>query len=221
METTGQIIKISQKAPLAKKELEAYEWFNNKNKEGALKACEASAHAAFNGIQKQAELYEKDALAFYNKDRAEKTVVISRQLGFKTKLFAVHESDGFEEFEVKSTKWDWKVMPIEISEERTPTMVLERLTLLSSYGVSFDNFAIAVPYKANYKPTTHVLKTETINTVNSITKPFTETAKKSSKGLRKIAPLAAAVWAAFLRDPVLLGCYGIKPMFLIEIGRWA
>jgi len=212
--------------------LNEYEWFSNKNRVNALQSYEASASALKNRFFSQAALYRKDVITFYNKDKAEGSVAIGRRLGMKAKIFAVHEhQNGFAQFEIKSTKWDWQVLPLEMSNERVPAAFLERRNLFASYGVKFESYAIAVPSKPNYMPASHVLKTETISTMKSLAKAGKKLGEMSYKTLKSAAPavlvgtsaaMAAkmAIASLALTDPVLLGTYGKAPMFLVEIGRW-
>ena len=195
-----------------------YEWFNNKNCAGALHALEAAAHASVNGINSQVELYKKEAVAMYNKDRSEKTVAIGERLGMKPKpkLFAVHELRENKPFEIKSPKWDWKIYPVDSSNQKVPLIFLQKTTFLSGHGIDFDSIAIAVPSKANYLPFGHVLKDKTKNTLAALVNFGAELGNLSYKIVKSAGPIGRA----FLKDPVLLGCFGRNPMFMVEIGRW-
>ncbi len=42
----------------------------------------------------------------------------------------------------------------------------------------------------------------------------------AGKGVLVTAGASAGAIAAFLKDPVLLACFGLKPCFIVEIGRW-
>jgi hypothetical protein len=220
-----------------KKALEAvtdHEWFDSKNMKGAKRSIESAAYAAFERLPSQVKLHMRDTITFYNKDRAERSVSIGRKLGLKTKIFSMHKGEEVFPFTVKSTKWDWEVHALEMSEERVPLEFLQRVNLFSRNGVTFDRMAIAVPGKPKYEPLRRVLKTETKNTFNGLAGMSEEVGKSVGKASRRgaaaVAPAAAgiasaglvvgAIAALLLLDPVLLGCYGHDPIFLVEVGRW-
>ena len=208
-------------------EIKGYSWFNQENKDEAFSSLSAMVHARHNNIPSQARLHYKDAVAHYNKDRAEHSLARTRVMDYPTKLFAVHEFDDDPvPFTVKSTKFDWEVLPIDLTRERTPLAVLERVTQLKRAGIEFDHYAMAVPGEANHVPAQYVAREQVQRTLQDI-------ARLGRRIIRSARAVGAAAASAarpvvvsaeamnrFLKDPVLLGCYGFSPCYLIEIGRW-
>lgn len=208
-----------------------YEWFAEENKFKALEALEAYAYAAFNNVRNLPAQYKKQALSVFNKDKAEKAVHVARQMDMPSKLFAVHGGNMLEPFAIKSSKFDWKVLPIEISREPVPEFVMHNLMAFRQAGIVFESFAVAVPGSLNYPPTQYTLKHEAVRTLQQIGRASKTVAKATAKASASVTVGAAAVVvgaiavpaaivAASLQDPVFLGSYGEEPTYLVEIGRW-
>jgi len=213
------------------RQLGEYEWFAEENKFKALEALEAYAYAAFNNVANLPVQYKKQALSIFNKDKAEKAVYVGEKLGLPSKLFAVHDGGLLEPFAIKSSKFDWKVLPIEISKEPVPEFVMRNLMAFRQAGTVFDRFAVAVPGNLNYPPAQYTLKHETVRTLQQIGRASKTVAKAAAKTSAAITVGAAAVVvgaiavpvavvALALQDPVFLGSYGEEPSYLVEIGRW-
>lgn len=204
--------------------LSVYQWFDSRNMNSALQSFEASAHAAVNGIDSQMSLHAKDTLFYYNKDRAEKSVNLGKKLSLDVKLFAVCEpKNNSDSFKIKSDKWDWEILPLNISDERVPARFLKRVTHLSQNNIFFDSWAVAVPSSPNCMPVAHAIKGEALNVLKDIAKISAGAKNAAYKGVKAVAPavrLSRKAIDAFLKDPVLLGCYGNDPVFLVEVGRW-
>ena len=212
-----------------------YEWFAEENRSKALEALEAYAYAAFNNVKNLPAQYKQKAMSVFNKDKAEKAVYVGEKLGMPTKLFAVHDGNVHAPFAVKSSKFDWKVQPIEISSEPVPEFVMRNLMAFRQAGIVFEKFAVAVPGSLNHVPTKYALKHETARTLQQIGRATKAVAKTTAKVTAKASTAAvvatsavvigaiavpAAVVALALQDPVFLGGYGEEPAYLVEIGRW-
>ncbi|MEW5911316.1 MAG: hypothetical protein AB1814_02070 [Thermodesulfobacteriota bacterium] len=215
-----------------------YEWFDEGNKFKALEALEAYAYAAFNNVPKLPAQYKKQAMSVFNKDKAEKAVYVGEQLGMPSKLFAVHDGNVHKPFAIKSSKFDWKVLPVEISREPVPEFVMRNLMAFRQAGTVFEKYAVAVPGSLNHVPAKFALKHETARTLQQIGTAAKAVAKAAAKASTAAAvgasavvvgasavvigaiAVPAAVVAASLQDPVFLGTYGEEPAYLVEIGRW-
>ena len=139
---------------------------------------------------------------------------------------------------VKSSQFDWAVKSINTSDEAVPVFALRNLSAFRQAGVVFDSLAVASPYQANYLAPGFVLGQESqtaliqtyslskslLRAVSKATiKTAAATASAATTALTKIADAAEAKARApkeFIKDPVLLGCFGDSPCFLIEIARW-
>ena len=214
------------------------EWHNRENREQALESYRCMVHSEENNLPSQYELHKEDVRAHLDKDRAEEAIFKAKVQDIYSKLFAVHEfRDQPEPFSVKSKKFDWQVLPIEMTRERVPLFALERATMLKRNGVVPDFYALAVPGKANFNPTSYVVKQETKKTLKDVGRLSVQTAKltlRAGKKAGKAALVAGSAvgttvasvmpsreaWDAFFKDPVLLACFGLRPCFLVEIGRW-
>lgn len=214
--------------------LEAYEWHDDQNKIAAFHAVESSAYATVNGFKSQVALYRRNAVSFYDKDRAEKTVAIGKKHGHAMKQFAIHKVKSVErQCVIKSNKFDWIVQHIDISQEPVPKRFLKQNADLIRKGIRFDSHAIAVPYKPNYMPAGHALKQKATQTIKEFKDYANVVSKVAAKGIKAAAPALAAAGAvtstvlltsralaAFMTDPVFIGIYGNDIMFMVEIGRW-
>lgn len=213
------------------RQLGQYEWFDEDNKLKALEALEGYAYAAFNDVPNLPVQYKKQAMSAFNRDKAEKALYVGEQLGMPTKLFAVHDGNVHKPFAIKSSKFDWKVLPIEISKEPVPEFVMRNLMAFRQAGTVFERYAVAVPGSLNHVPAKYALKHETVRTLQQIGRAAKVVAKVTAKASTAIAvgaaavvvgaiAVPAAVVAASLQDPVFLGSYGEEPAYLVEIGRW-
>lgn len=197
-----------------------HEWFAEENKFKALEALEAYAYASFNNVPNLPAQYKRQALSALNRDKAEKAVCEGRRMNIPSKLFALHEGNMLEPFAIKSSKFDWKVLPLEISNESVPAFVMRNLMGFRQAGIVFESFAVAVPGSANYPPAGYTLKHEATRTLNQLGRAAKTTAIAAGAVVVGAIAVPAAVIAAALQDPVFLGSYGEEPVYLVEIGRW-
>lgn len=213
------------------RKLDEYEWFSEGNRQKAQQALESYAYARFNNVPNLPVQYKAQAISALNKDKAEKAVYAGNRLNMAAKLFAVHEGSMLEPFAIKSGKFDWKVIPIQISKEPVPDFVMRNLMAFRQAGIVFDTFAVAVPGNPNYVPAKYALQHETKRTLSQIGMAAKKVAKSAAAATSTVAVGASAVVvgaiavpaaavSAFLSDPVFLGSYGENPSYLVEIGRW-
>lgn len=215
-----------------------HNWFNPELKEKAIDAVEAFCLAVHNNIPRVMEDYWKQAVSIRNLDKSEYAIATARRQGIDAKLFSILEEEPVSPKIVKSSQFDWAVKSIDTSNEAVPVFALRNLSALRQAGVVFDSLAVASPYHANYLAPGFVLGQESqtaliqayelgkslLREVYKVPqKTAAATASAATTALTKIADAAEAKARPpkkFVKDPVLLGCFGDSPCFLIEIARW-
>ena len=183
-------------------QLSQYEWHDEKNMNETMAALEGYAYGAFNNVPNVPEQYKRQAISAQNRDKAERAVSLGERLGIPTKLFALFEGTLNKPFAIKSSKFDWQVLPVEASRENVPAFVMRNLMAFRQQGIVFDNFAVAVPGDTSYLPASLALRQEASWAVrqaghygNIVAKRLSMETVRVGKGIATAAKIAAEVTA--------------------------
>ena len=214
------------------------EAFAPESKDQFLAAIKAWGEIGAIYLTTQGDMAPVDHEIYFNRGRAFKAMSKAHDRGIPAQIFTIHDFwDKPEAFSVEQENTNWRVYPVEMTEGEAPGFIQEPVSLFKSIGVEFDHYAVAVSGKPRVFSSIHTGKEDT----DRILKPVRNSSHQSGNHAHPLSTKAARIaWAmgrsigstlvgALTRltsnkpssaTTLLLGCYGLRSCFLVEIARW-